>query len=216
MNASKYALLVFCAVSRPKRIVGEIRRFNGDKWICKEVKMKRGSTYDIALHHGGNIKVYSNLINTLNQIKVEKELRKDPKLFREYPIQGGREPRANLFFHEKATDDEIQLQPGYQYRSTRMKAISYNGFPGLERVAKQTAEHCSVPYWNIGVNAVCYRDGNDSMGYHTDNDQGEDTILSELHAFVLNRLYTRDQSHLPTKKRTHNLANSTCTTLQLA
>jgi alkylated DNA repair dioxygenase AlkB len=196
--------------------VGEIRRFNGEKWTCEEVKMKRDSTYDIALHHGGNIKVYSNLINPLNQIKVEEELIEDPKLFREYPIQGGREPRANLFFHEKATDDEIQLQPGYQYRSTRMKAISYNGFPELERVAKQTAEHCSVPYWNIGVNAVCYRDGNDSMGYHTDNDQGEDTILSELHAFVLNRLYTRDQSHLPTKKRTHNLANSTCTTLQLA
>jgi alkylated DNA repair dioxygenase AlkB len=141
--------------------------------------MKSDSTFDIKLHLGGAIKVHSNMINPFNQIEVEEELLDHPKLFREYPIQGGREPRANLFFHEKATDDETE-QPGYKYRSTRMKAISYQGFPSLECVSKQTAKHCSVPYWNIGVNAVCYRDGNDSMGYHADNDQGEDTILSKF------------------------------------
>ena len=164
---------------RPERTIGEIRRFDGKQWIRKELKLKSDSTLDIKLHRGGAIKVHSNMINPFNQIKVEEELLEHPNLFREYPIQGGREPRANLFFHEKATDDQT-VQPGYKYRSTRMKAISYKGFPSLECVSKQTAKRCSVPYWNIGVNAVCYRDGNDSMGYHADNDQGEDTILSKF------------------------------------
>jgi hypothetical protein len=163
----------------PERTIGEIRRFNGKKWIRTELQMKSDSTRDIKLHLGGAIRVHLDMINLFDQIGVEEELMEHPELFREYPIQGGREPRANLFFHEKATDGET-MQPGYKYRSTRMKAISYKGFPSLEFVSKQTAKHCSVPYWNIGVNAVCYRDGNDSIGYHGDNDQGEDKILSKF------------------------------------
>jgi hypothetical protein len=61
-----------------------------------------------------------------------------------------------------------------------MKAISYKRFPRVECVSKRTAKHCSVDYWNIGVNAVCYRDGSDSIGYHADNDQGEKKILSKF------------------------------------
>jgi alkylated DNA repair dioxygenase AlkB len=166
---------------RPERTIGEIRRFDGKKWLRKELKLKSDSTreFKLQLYRGGAIKVHVNMTNAFDQIEVEEELTKHPELFREYPIQGGREPRANLFFHEKATKGETE-QPGYKYRSTRMKAISYKGFPSLKRVSKQTAKHCSVPYWNIGVNAVCYRDGNDSIGYHADNDQGEDTILSKF------------------------------------
>jgi hypothetical protein len=129
------------------------------------------------------------MIDPFDQIEVEEELMEHPKLFREYPIQGGREPRANLLFHEKATDGET-VQPGYKYRSTRMKAISYKGFPSLERVSKHTAEVCSVPYWNIGINAVYYRDGNDSIGYHSDNDQGENKILSKFRCTPLLFLLT--------------------------
>lgn len=174
--SSTYDLTHDC---RPERIIGEIRRFIGKKWTRTELKTKSDGRCDIKLHLGGKIKVYSSMINQFDQIAVEKELLEHPELFREYPIQGGREPRANLFFHEKATDGET-VQPGYKYRSTRMKAISYKGFPSLEGVSKKTAKHCSVPYWNIGVNAVCYRDGNDSIGYHADNDQGEVNILSKF------------------------------------
>jgi alkylated DNA repair dioxygenase AlkB len=176
---------------RPERTIGEIRRFDGKKWIRKDLQMKSDSTCHINLHRGGQIKVHSNMINPFDLIEVEEELMEHPELFREYPIQGGREPRANLFFHEKATDDGT-VQPGYKYRSTRMKAISYKGFPSLEGVSKRTAKHCSVPYWNIGVNAVCYRDGNDSIGYHADNDQGEDKILSKFHcSLCLSSFYCR-------------------------
>jgi hypothetical protein len=147
------------------------------------------STCAFKLQRGGGIKIHSNMINPFDQIEVEEELMKHPKLFREYPIQGGREPRANLFFHEKAIDGE-SAQPGYKYRSTRMKAISYEGFKSLERVSKHTAEVCSVPYWNIGVNVVYYRDGNDSIGYHSDNDQGEDKILSKFSCTPLLFLFT--------------------------
>jgi hypothetical protein len=185
---------------RLERTIGEIRRFDGKKWIRKDLQMKSDSTCDIKLHRGGEIKVHLNMINSFDQIKVEEELMEHPELFREYPIQGGREPRANLFFHEKATDDETE-QPGYKYRSTRMKAISYKGFPSLECVSKQTAKHCSVPYWNIGVNAVCYRDANDSIGYHADNDQGEDKILSKFRCTVrLSILFYRRHHSCRTKQ----------------
>jgi hypothetical protein len=179
----------------PERTIGEIRRFDGKTWIRKELRMKSDSSCDIKLHRGGAIKVHSDMINSFDQIEVEEELLEHPELFREYPIQGGREPRANLFFHEKATDDET-VQPGYKYRSTRMKAISYKGYPSLESVSNQTAKHCSVPYWNIGVNAVCYRDGNDSIGYHADNDQGEDKILSEFRSTPLSLRILPSSSHL--------------------
>jgi alkylated DNA repair dioxygenase AlkB len=161
------------------RTIGELRRFDGKKWI-HSVLLSHNSECSIKLHLGGEIKVYSNMIRPTDQIKVEKELLRRPKLFREYPIQGGREPRANLFFHKNATYGADAVQPGYKYGSTSMMAISYKGFPGLRCVSKKMAELCSVPYWNVGVNAVFYRAGNDSIGYHADNDQGEEKILSKL------------------------------------
>jgi hypothetical protein len=36
------------------------------------------------------------------------------------------------------------------------------------------AGHFNVPYWNIRVDVVYYRDGNDRIGYDGDDDQGED------------------------------------------
>jgi hypothetical protein len=35
-------------------------------------------------------------------------------------------------------------------------------------------------FWNIGVNPVLYRNGRDKMGYHADNDQGEELIMTVL------------------------------------
>jgi alkylated DNA repair dioxygenase AlkB len=40
--------------------------------------------------------------------------------------------------------------------------------------------HDDECFWNIGVNPVLYRDGRDHMGFHADNDQGEELILSVL------------------------------------
>jgi len=35
-------------------------------------------------------------------------------------------------------------------------------------------------YWNIGINPVLYRDGRDRIGYHADDDQGEELVLTAL------------------------------------
>jgi hypothetical protein len=121
----------------PVRIVGEIGRFNGEKWICEKIRMPsdRDSTVDIKLHLGGRLKIFLNMINAFDQIEVEEELMEDPRIFREYKIQGGLEPRAHLLFHKKARDGAGESQqPGYRYGSTRMKAISFKGFPSLERI----------------------------------------------------------------------------------
>jgi DNA repair exonuclease SbcCD nuclease subunit len=133
-----------------ERTIGEIRRFDGKKWI--HTALLSDSTCSIKLHLRGEIKVYLNMIRRTDQIKVEKELLRRPKLFREHSIQDGREPPANLFFHENATCyyGAEAAQPGYKYESTRMMAISYKGFPGLRSVSKKMAELCSVPNWNVG------------------------------------------------------------------
>ena len=34
--------------------------------------------------------------------------------------------------------------------------------------------------WNIGVNPVCYRDGKDHIGRHSDNNQGEDKVMTVI------------------------------------
>jgi hypothetical protein len=164
--------------SLPVRVVGEIRRYDGQKWI--RTVLLSDTTSKIQLHLGGEIKLHLNMVKQSDRLKVEKELVRRPKLYSEYPIQGGSEPRANLFFHKNATRGEEAAQPGYMYGSTRMKAMSFFGFPRLRCVSEQMAELCSVEYWNIGVNAVIYRDGNDSIGFHADNDQGEEKILSKL------------------------------------
>jgi hypothetical protein len=168
--------------SQPERSIGEILRFDGKKWNSTALKSRvlTDSTCSIKLHLGGEIKVHSNMIKRSDRINVEEELHRRQKFFRECPIQGGREHRANLFFHQNATHCAEEMQPENKYGSTRMMAISYKGFPDLRCVSKKLAEHCSVPCWNVGVDAVFNRDGNDSIGYHADNDQGDEKILSKL------------------------------------
>lgn len=75
-----------------------------------------------------------------------------------------------------------------------MKASPLRLLPELHRLARTMAGMYSssssttttnndeppVNYWNIGVEAIYYRDGKDRMGLHADDDQGEELILAVL------------------------------------
>jgi hypothetical protein len=65
-----------------------------------------------------------------------------------------------------------------------MKSVPLDELPQLSALSKKTAELCKVDGWNIGIDSVFYRDGNDSIGKHSDAAQGEEAILAVLVAVL--------------------------------
>jgi len=57
--------------------------------------------------------------------------------------------------------------PGYVYHGVRMRASSFFLFPTLELLSQEMASMCSVKGWDIGLDVVLYRDGNDTIGKAT-------------------------------------------------
>ena len=60
-----------------------------------------------------------------------------------------------------------------------MKSYPLNLVPEIEECAAELASHYNLPNgeWNIGVDAIIYRDGSDGMGWHADDTQGESVVL---------------------------------------
>jgi hypothetical protein len=112
--------------------------------------------------------------------EVNAELVDNADLFRQYKIQGCNEPRAHFLLHQDATEKFDDLQHGYKYGGITMKARPLSMLPRLQSLACSLERLCNVPYWNIGVNPVYYRDGNDYMGFHADDDQDEKCIMTIL------------------------------------
>lgn len=169
------------------------RIYNGEskKWGNWEVvfRCRRRGEVDKS-HHvlhlmlGGTVRVYVNLLPTKEQQEVTKELKNNATFFREYRIQGTKEPRAHFLLHEAAPDHDIDddstKSPGYKYGTITMKARPLCLLPHLENLSTELKHHCDVGCWNVGVDVVAYRDGRDSIGFHADNDQGEELILTAL------------------------------------
>ncbi len=60
-----------------------------------------------------------------------------------------------------------------------MKAMSIAIVPQVQHYAKLLASKYDLPnhQWGIVVEAIMYRDGNDGVGWHCDNNQNESLIL---------------------------------------
>jgi len=61
--------------------------------------------------------------------------------------------------------------------SVKMLAHPMCDFKAIERVDEYVAEFFQTDF-NIGVDALCYRDGKDHIGFHADDTQGEDIVVS--------------------------------------
>jgi hypothetical protein len=60
--------------------------------------------------------------------------------------------------------------------SVNMLAHPISDFKAIERVDEYVANFFDTDF-NIGVDALCYRDGKDYIGFHADDTQGEDIVL---------------------------------------
>jgi alkylated DNA repair dioxygenase AlkB len=133
--------------------------------------------------NSGKLVIYANLIPSNRQEAVTDELMQCSN-FRQYSIQGNPEPRTHFLLHDNATDDfDGEPQPGYRYGCIRMKSRPLHEMTEIQKLSVDMQKIYTADdgcYWNIGVNPVLYRDGRDRMGYHADDDQGEEIILTVL------------------------------------
>jgi hypothetical protein len=102
-----------------------------------------------------------------------------PGLYRQYPFQVVHdEPRLHVLLSDSAA---AGANCGYGYHGTKMKAMSIAIVPQVHQYAKLLvlASEYDLPnhQWGIGVEAIMYRDGNDGVGWHCDNNQNESLIL---------------------------------------
>jgi len=153
------------------------------RWLgIKRFDRTAGQPFVIRLLHGGEVTVYPSMLDEDERQSLWKELTANSHYFRQYKVQGSNEPRAHFLLHKQATEQWEDKQPGYRYGVTTMKSKPLNAeqFPALNCIARWLKKICRVPDWNIGINPVYYRDGNDHIGFHADNDQGEEKIMSVL------------------------------------
>lgn len=138
--------------------------------------------YKVILSRGGEIRIFPNLVYETRTDAMKQELL-DPKYchyFRKYCIQGGDEPRVHFLLHRDATSDFSRSQPGYEYARIKMKARPLSTCPHLEKLSMDIGRLRNVQHWDIGIHTVLYRDMNDAMGDHADDDQGETKIFCVL------------------------------------
>ena len=79
-------------------------------------------------------------------------------------------------YHPPTDDRETHgsEQPGYTYHGIKMKALPMDLVPEVASYAEELAKHYKLPQnqWNIGVDLIAYKDGEDSIGWHADDTQG--------------------------------------------
>ena len=129
-----------------------------------------GRDEHIPLRRGGSIQFFPQVIDERKRSNVVDELTSG-KFFKQYSFRGHyHEPRLHALFSEPGT--------GYRYHDVRMACFSIHTTPHLFSLKKELEKQFNFPSFNIGAHVVCYRDGNDSIGWHADDTQGETLIFS--------------------------------------
>eukprot|EP00934_Nitzschia_sp_Nitz4_P000267 Nitzschia sp. Nitz4//scaffold75_size92586//56569//58519//NITZ4_004860-RA/size92586-augustus-gene-0.90-mRNA-1//-1//CDS//3329557720//267//frame0 len=136
---------------------------------------------EIRLQRGGTIRLFPQAVPTeMTQSVHDELLTTGSSFFRTYRFQGMEEPRTHFLLHADATDDFEQDQPGYSYVTIKMKARPLASLPLVQDLSYHIGKLVGVEKWTVGVNPVLYRDGQDRMGAHADNDQGEQLIAAAI------------------------------------
>jgi len=86
-----------------------------------------------------------------------------------------------------------------------MKALPIGLVPEIESYACELARYYRLPQnqWDIGVDLIVYKDGEDSIGWHADNTQGESVVL----CVVVDSPGAPRPVHIRPNKRTKLLAD---------
>lgn len=160
-------------------------------YICKDCDLSAiDGGYEIKLKRGGTITYYPAIISEEEKTAVS-EFMDESEQFRQYRINGYREPRVHVLLSASIQDKKINTKskdwsdkpgPGYKYHGVLMKAQLLSRAPALkklsEKLAKKFADKLIGKNWGIGVDVIFYRNGKDSINWHADDTQDEGIILT--------------------------------------
>jgi len=181
------------------------RRGNRGSFRPKVCRKSNSSTESLQLELGGRLVVKPGYIQPDVTYNVTRELLCSGQ-FLTHDVQNVEEPRVHFLLHENAVENEAR-GPGYQYHQVRLKATSFRRFPCTERLSGAMESICqhldrryqsALPqyltrstrrtFWNVGVHATLYRDGNDHLGWHTDETHSETIICTAIVHSVVPRI----------------------------
>ena len=129
----------------------------------------------INLKRGGKIDLHKNMLSHEKRQSLSKAMH-GCKLYRQYTrSQVFHEPRFHVLLSSKANYGNV----GYMYHGIKMKAQPIDLVPEVASYAKELARYYRLPQdeWDIGVDLIVYRDGDDSIGWHADDTQGLSSCL---------------------------------------
>jgi len=80
----------------------------------------------------------------------------------------------------------VRHDAGYSYHGIKMKALPIELVPEVASYAREVAGLYGLPgdRWGIGVDLIAYRDGEDSIGWHADDTQGNWACVTALLVLV--------------------------------
>lgn len=185
-----------CSCSEDKKyVIAKIKRFNQQLnefsemeniFMCINVNCQSSKGDDsrtkiviFHLNQGGRLTLYPKLVGDSERQDVSTYM-DQCNIFRQYRINGFREPRIHVLLSSNAKAQDEVKGPGYKYHGVKMKALPLQIAPPIENLSKSLGRRFNVNngIWNIGVDLILYRDGKDRIGWHADDTQGEQIILT--------------------------------------
>jgi len=168
------------------RIIGRKREYNTlrsayDPW-CNITITNVEKEKQIPLCRGGKLVFRPNVLSEAEQSTLAAVMQRC-RLFRQYSFGATyREPRSHVLLSSKIKSDEkytsnSPVQPGYIYHGICMKAYPLDLVPEVEQLANRLARLYDIQEWNTGVDMLAYKDGEDRIGWHSDDTQGIFVII---------------------------------------
>ena len=139
---------------------------------------------EIRLKRGGMIRYFPRIVSEDRREYLAQKCR-DFQEYRQYKFGPGglaNEPRVHVLLSSSATspscNNASHVSPGYQYHGIRMQAKPISTEPVFAALSAELAAIYQFPNqeWNIGCDAIVYRNGNDNIGWHSDDTQGESKV----------------------------------------
>ena len=147
-----------------------------DRWC--EVQLKRG----------GTIRYFPRIVSEGRRAVLAQKCRNFQE-YRQYKFGPGglaNEPRVHVLLSANAAvpvdgdnASTVEAAPGYRYHGIKMQALPLSSEPAFEALSTELAAAYEFPNqeWNIGCDAIVYRNGNDNIGWHSDDTQGESKVM---------------------------------------
>jgi len=135
------------------------------------------------LKRGGTIRYFPRIVSEERRNHLAQKCR-DFQEYRQYKFGPGglaNEPRVHVLLSAYAAAPNGDASSstaalGYQYHGIRMQAQPLDSEPAIAALSTELASAYGLPEWNIGCDAIVYRNGNDNIGWHSDDTQGESKV----------------------------------------